>query len=261
MKKTIKIILILLVVLIIAAALGIHFFFDSAVKKAVETMGPQITKVDVKLDSVSISILSGSGNIKGLVLGNPEGFKSKSSISLGKASLGLKPVSLLSEKIVVRSIVLAAPEITFEQGLKGNNLLTLKKNLGSDAAAEKAQPKEQPKEKATGKKLQVDEFIVKSGKIHVFAHLPPPLGEKTATVSLPDIHLKDLGAGTDGITPAELTKKMLDELLAKSIEAAEKAVADLAKGAVIMGGNLGTNATGKIGKTLEGVGDLFKKKK
>ena len=90
MKKIIKIILILLVVLIIAAALGIHFFLDGAVKKAVETIGPQVTKVDVKLDSVSISILSGSGKIKGLVLGNPEGFKSKSSISLGKVSLGLK---------------------------------------------------------------------------------------------------------------------------------------------------------------------------
>ena len=258
MKKIIKIILILLVVLIIAAALGIHFFLDGAVKKAVETIGPQVTKVDVKLDSVSISILSGSGKIKGLVLGNPEGFKSKSSISLGKVSLGLKPTSLLSDKIVVRSIVLEAPEITFEQSLKGNNLLTLQKNLGAASGAVKEQPKEQPKEKTAGKKLQVDDVLITGGKIHVTVSA---LGGKSATVSLPPIHFTNLGTGPEGITPAELSKRILSELIEGAVREGEKTVTDLAKGAVIMGKGLGTNATGKIGKTLEGVGDLFKKKK
>ena len=259
MKKLIKLIFILLVVVIIAAALAIHFFLDGAVKKAVETIGPQVTKVDVKLDSVGIFILAGSGKIKGLVLGNPEGFKSKSSISLGKVSLALNPTSLLSDKIVVRSIAVESPEITFEQTLSGNNLLALRKGLDS-GGGEKEKAKEQTKGQTSGKKLQVDDFLIKGGKIHVFAKLPA-LGEKTATVSLPEIHLKDLGAGTDGMTPAELLKKVLDVLLSESLKTAEKAVADLAKGAVIMGTNLGTNATGRVGKTLEGVTDLFKKKK
>ena len=263
MKKLIKLIFILLVVVIIAAALAIHFFLDGAVKKAVETIGPQVTKVDVKLDSVGIFILAGSGKIKGLVLGNPEGFKSKSSISLGKVSLALNPTSLLSDKIVVRSIAVESPEITFEQTLSGNNLVALRKGLDS-GGGEKEKAKEpakgQTKEQTSGKKIQVDDFLIKGGKVHVFAKLPA-LGEKTATVSLPEIHLKDLGAGTDGMTPAELSKKVLDVLLSESLKTAEKAVADLAKGAVIMGTNLGTNATGRVGKTLEGVTDLLKKKK
>ncbi len=258
MKKLIKIILILLVVLIIAAGLAIHFFLDSAVKKAVETIGPQITKVDVKLDSVSISILTGSGSIKGLVLGNPEGYKAASSISLGKASLSLKPTSLLSDKIVVRSIVLEAPEITLEQGLKGNNLMTLQKNLGGDSGAEKEQTKEQPKEQSAGKKLQVDDVLITGGKIHVTVS---GLGGKTAMVPLPTIHFTNLGTGPDGITPADLSKRILSELIGSAVKEGGKAVADLAKGAVNMGGNLATNATDKIGKTLGGVGDLFKKKK
>lgn len=257
MKKIIKIIFILLVVLIIAVVLGVHFFLDGAVKKAVETIGPQITKVDVKLDSVSISILSGSGKIKGLVIGNPEGFKSPSSISLGKASLGLKTTSLLSDKIVIRSIVLEAPEITFEQSLKGNNLLTLQKNLGGDAST-KEQPKEQPKEKsAAAKKLQVDDVLITGGKIHVTVSA---LGGKSATVPLPPIHFTNLGTGADGITPAELSKRILSEIIEGAMKEGEKTVTDLAKGAVIMSGGLATNATGKIGKTLDGVGDLFKKK-
>jgi len=56
------------VVLIVLAALAVHFFLDDAVKRGVETIGPKITKVDVKLDGVSISLLSGSGKIKGLLV-------------------------------------------------------------------------------------------------------------------------------------------------------------------------------------------------
>jgi hypothetical protein len=80
MKKLLVRIAIGLVVLIVLVALGIHFFLDSAVKKGVETLGPKMTKVDVKLDSVSISLLSGSGKIKGLVVGNPEGYKTPHAI-------------------------------------------------------------------------------------------------------------------------------------------------------------------------------------
>ena len=76
MKKLFVRILIVLVILLVLAVLAVGFFLDSAIKKGVETIGPQLTKVAIKLDSVSLSILSGSGKIKGLVVGNPEDRKS-----------------------------------------------------------------------------------------------------------------------------------------------------------------------------------------
>ena len=47
----------------------------AAIKKGVEKVGPMVTKTPVKLDSVSLSFLSGSGKVKGMVIGNPEGFR------------------------------------------------------------------------------------------------------------------------------------------------------------------------------------------
>ena len=69
-------------------------------------------KVQVKLDSVNLSLLSGSGKVQGLIVGNPEGFKTPQAISVGAASLALQPASLLADKIVVESINVQAPEIT-----------------------------------------------------------------------------------------------------------------------------------------------------
>ena len=56
MKRLLKI-LAAVVILLIVGMLLLGFFLDSLVKKGVETAGPKIAKVDVKLDSVKLSIL------------------------------------------------------------------------------------------------------------------------------------------------------------------------------------------------------------
>ena len=253
MKKIIVRLLILLVILLVLAVVAVHLFLDSAVKKAVEVVGPEIMKVQVKLDSVNIVLLSGSGKIKGLVVGNPEGYKTPQAIRVGAASLALQPASLLSDKIVVESINLQAPEITFETDLRHNNLSKLIDNMGGTSEPKKEPA--QPTETKPAKKLQVDDFLIQNARLHVSV---TTLGSKSATVPLPEIHLKDLGKGPDGITPAELTKRVLTELEASASKAAAKTIEDLSKGAVYLGGEAATNV---LDKATHSVGDLFKKKK
>src|SRR5687768_17400167 len=110
------------VVLLIIALVTITLSLDRIIKAGVETVGPQIAKVEVKLAGVSHSLFSGRGEIKGLVVGNPEGFKTESAIKVGSVSMALRPSSIFSQKIVVDSINVAAPEVTLEGGLTGNNL-------------------------------------------------------------------------------------------------------------------------------------------
>ena len=256
MKKILVRLFILLVILLVVAAVGVHLFLDSAVKKAVEIAGPQIMKVPVKLDSVSISLLSGSGKIQGLVVGNPEGYKTPQAISVGAASLALQPASLLADKIVVDSINLQAPEITFETDLRHNNLSKLLDNLGGTSETKKEPT--QPTETKPAKKLEVDDFVIQNARLHVSV---TTLGSQSATVPLPEIHLRDLGKGPDGITPAELTKRVLTEIEASASKAAVKTIEDLSKGAVFMGGEAGKTATNALDKATHNIGDLFKKKK
>ena len=255
MKKLIIRLGIAVVVLIVLVALGVHLFLDGAVKRGVETVGPKITKVNVKLEGVNISILSGSGKIKGLLIGNPEGFKSASAIQVGSAHLALKPTSVLSEKIVIHTINLEGPEITLEGGLGGNNLSKLLDNIDSVASSE---DKSTTKSETAPKKIQVDDFRITGAKVHVTL---TELGGRSGTVTIPEIHLTNLGTGADGITPAELSKRVIKEIVQESTKAAAKLIADVGKGAIDLGKNLGTNATGTVEKATKGIGDLFKKEK
>lgn len=91
MKKIMVRLIIALVVVVILAFLGVGLFLDKAIKAGVETLGPKVTKVDVKLQSVGLSLLSGGGTIKGLMLGNPAGYKTPFAINVGEASLSLTP--------------------------------------------------------------------------------------------------------------------------------------------------------------------------
>ncbi len=256
MKKILVRLLIAFVVLIILAAVAVHLFLDSAVKRAVEIVGPELMKVQVKLDSVNLSLLSGSGKVRGLVVGNPEGFKTPSAINVGAAGLALQPRSLLSDKIIIESIQVQAPEITFETDLRQNNLGKILSNMEGEPGA--AKEPAQPKEAKPGKKLEVDDFLIQGGKIQVSV---TTLGGKSATVPLPEIHLKDLGKGGDGITSAELAKQVLRAIESSASKAAASAIADLSKGGVYLGNEAGKTATNVLDKATHSVSDLFKKKK
>ena len=256
MKKIVVGILLGLVILLIVVVLAAGFFLDSAVKKGVETVGPMLTKVDIKLDSVSLSMLSGSGKIKGLVVGNPEGFKTPNAMKVGTASVTIAPGSVFSDKIVVKSIRIEAPEITYEgELLGGDNLHKILENVTAAAGGGGTATKTEPTADGTpAKKLQVDDFLITGAKVNVSLK---GTGGFAAPITLPDIHFTNLGQGPDGITAAELTKRVLGELSTDVAKAAGKVLSDVGKGAVDAAGK----AVGdSVGKATKGVTDLFKKK-
>ena len=93
-----------LLVLHVVASIVVAVFLDGIVKKGVETVGPKITGVSIKLDEMHIILLAGSAKVKGLVVGNPEGYKTPTAISVGLAEVSVNPFSIMSDKIVVHSI-------------------------------------------------------------------------------------------------------------------------------------------------------------
>jgi hypothetical protein len=251
--------------------LATHLFLDSAIKSGVETLGSKITKTDVKLNSVSLSLLSGSGKIKGFVLGNPQGFKTPAAINVGIANLALEPRSLLDDKVIIRDITIDGPEITFETDLTAVNLKKILSNIeetagGSGekvASSDTNQPApSKPAEAGGGKKLQVDNFLIKNAKVHVSVNAPV-LGQQTANVTIPEIHLTNMGTNAEGITAAQLSKEVLKVIVEKSAEAAEKVIADMSKGGKFFGKEPGAilSETNTLQSAASKALDLFNKKK
>ena len=258
MKKLLIRLLIAMVIIVVVAVVAVGLFLDSGIKKGVETIGPKIAKVDIKLDGVSLSLLSGSCKIKGLVVGNPEGYKTPQAISVGSASVAVKIGSVLSDKIVVRSIRIESPQITYELGPGGNNLKRIQANVADSAGGSTTKnPSAETGGAKPSKKLQVDDVVITGGKVTVSV---AALGGKAITVPLPEIHFSGLGTGPDGITTGDLTKRILTEITDGSLKAAAGAAAEIAKGATAAATEAGKTATESLGKTTKGVTDLFKKK-
>lgn len=94
MKKRVVQIVIVVGVLVLAALAVLWFCLDSIVKKSVETIGPQLAKVEVRINSVNLSPLSGRGHLSGFFVGNPPEFKTPSAITVGDVEVDLKVASV-----------------------------------------------------------------------------------------------------------------------------------------------------------------------
>jgi hypothetical protein len=259
MKKVlIRIVLAVVVVVVVVVVVG-AMFLSAIVKKGVETVGPSITKTDVKLSGASLSVLSGSGSIKGFVLGNPEGYKGDFAIKVALVDLAVKPGSVFSDKVHVKHVRINGPDIAFEGNPAGNNNLTKIMDNVQAATGGSGGDRPQPKagDKSEGKKLQIDDLVITGGRIHLSSVLT---AGKTVTVPLPDIHLTNLGEGPEGITAGELTKKVLGEVTRNTLTAAAKGISELGKGAVDAAGSAVKSTGEGLGKAVKGVGDLLKKK-
>lgn len=244
MKKILVRVLIALVLILVALTATCYVMINSIVKKSVETIGPKVAGVDIKLGGIKLSPFSGKGEITGLVVGNPAGFKSPTAITIGSASVVVQPASLISDKIVVRSVIVQAPDITFETSLSGNNLKKILANVEASTAGSTSSTA--PGEKKAAKKIEVDDFVITGGKIHVSVTL---MGGKSATIPLPEIHLTNLGTGADGMTGAELSQKVLKAIADSALKAVGSSVTGLGKG-----------ATEGMEKATKSITDIFKKK-
>jgi len=258
MKKKLLIIAGVLVVLLVVGFVVVAMSLGKIIKTGVETVGPTLTKTEMKLDSATLSLLGGAGTLKGFNMGNPEGFKTPSSVKAGSVSLGVKPGSLFSDKVHVTHVRVEGPEITFEGTIGTKN--NLSQILANVEAATGSTAKPAPTEKGSGasRKLQVDEFSITGAKVNLSMTL---LGGRSVTVPLPPIKLENLGQGADGITVAELTKKVLSSVTVETLKAAEKAAVEFGKNATEAVTKTATEALDKgVDKAAKGLEGLFKKK-
>lgn len=251
-KKILWSVLGVLVVLIVAAVIVVALNLDRIVKAGVEAYGPKITGVPVQLDAVHIGLLTGSASVNGLVVGNPAGYKSPQAISVGKASVGVNPFSILSDKIVVRSVRVESPQITFEGGFGGNNLSKIMDNVNASAKSGGPVSTNSAGKPKASKKLEVDDFVISGAKVSGSLTLLDGKEIAVKDLALPDIHLTNLGTGRNGITAADLTQRVLSAISVQTMKSLTQYAADAGGGAL----KLGDKSVNQIKK---GIGNLLNK--
>lgn len=207
----IKKLLLGLLLLVVVAVAAIYFFgsgvINKSVKSGVETYGPRVTQTKVTLDGVNLSIFSGSGTLKGLKVGNPDGYQSENIFALDQIDLKLDTSTVLSDTIIINEIIIKKPDISYEKTLTSSNLKQLLKNI-EDFTGPASGP-EPDSEPDTGAKKQVviRKLLIEDGTIYVGA-----LGVGQ-TVTLPRIEMNNIGEGGRYVTMAEAVELVLAQVL------------------------------------------------
>ncbi|HET8760070.1 MAG TPA: hypothetical protein VFN94_03330 [Nitrospiria bacterium] len=212
------------------------------VATTIRTFGPEITGVAVRIDDVTIEPFKGTAALHGLVVGNPKEFKADHALSLGEFSMTLKLRSLLGNVIVIKQIVIAKPEVTYEIGADGSNLAAIQRNVdryvGSSGAVDRPAKEPTARSDNGGKKLVIQDLVIKDATAHVSAAF---LQGKTLSVPLPDLHLENIGQESNGATAGEAVKQVFGAIT-KSVTVAVAALnlsgatESLQKGAGSVGG-------------------------
>lgn len=214
MKK----LLIGLVVVLAVIAAGVFYLassLDDLVKTAIEKAGSKATGVPVTVASVKITASEGKGVVRGLTIGNPPGFSSPSAVRLGEVALVLDVGSLTKDPIVIRSIQVSAPEITYEMNKNGaSNIQTIQKKI--ESANPGAGDNSSAKSDSSGPKVVVDRFDIVQGKVI----LATPVPGLAADAALGDIHLTNLGRQSNGLSYEQLASSILKPLLNGVVQAA-----------------------------------------
>jgi len=254
-----KKIVVSLLILSIVGGMIFYFFGSSilgkSIKTIVETVGSKVTQTPVKLEKAKLSILSGNGQLKGLYVGNPEGFSKENIFALGQIAIDLETNSLRSEEIVINKIYISEPHISYEKTLRTSNLKELLKNIekstgsSSDESAEAEESKPDASEEESdepSKDVLIKEFIIE--KPNVFLGI---IGFKT-TVILPTIELANIRS-----PEKEIGVTIFREVIAALSENIKTATKNTAGASADTGGDAMDSANEPLKDVNEGIKNLF----
>jgi len=282
MKKALKILAVVFVVGMVVFVLALSSIVSSAVKYGVEEFAPAFVGAPVTLETVDISIFSGRGTIKGLVVKNPEGFKTEFAIKLDEATMDIDVGSLLSDTIIVEQILVDGPQVTYEGTMETSNMKAIMANVekatqsteeeaesvtkdtpdgekksidirkiaekipsskkSSDDKTQDVTDAEGAEEAGAGKKLIIADFTIKNGNVNVSSVL---LGGKVIPVPMPNIHLVDIGKDSDGASISDVFKEVMGEInnsVGSAATSILKPLDAISDGAKELGDSLGKGA-------------------
>jgi uncharacterized protein involved in outer membrane biogenesis len=194
-----KILIGLLVILLIVGGVVIYGASQSGtlIREAVLDYAPPATGAKVSLDKVDVAILGGSAGISNLTVGNPKGFKSDYAFKVANMAVKIDMASLTGEVIRIKEIRIDGADLIYELGTKGNNISRIQKNIEKYTQSLGLETSESESEA----KFIVDHIYITGTKVKLATDL---LGGKGAGLTLPDIHLKNIGTEDKAATAGEV---------------------------------------------------------
>ena len=195
---------IILLALIVVIAVGL-FNLGPIVAKAINVYGPRLTKTEVRVSNVDISLLSGTATLSEFILGSPKGFTSSETMKVRSIYVDVDERSLFGDTLVIDRIEVFRPEIFYEKRGGTDNLKTILDAMKS------GQKKSEPSasRKTAGKRLLIKDLILREGTLNVVV---PGAEGRNVRVNLSELRLRNVSEETAGAVTAEAFAAVLDAI-------------------------------------------------
>lgn len=236
------------IVVLLVVGIGAYVAMNSGdlVKKAIEEFGPEYLGVNVEVAEVNLDLAAGSAQIKGLMIGNPQGFAGADMMSLDEILVVLDTTQVSEQLVVMKEVRIDGASVTAIAKGKETNFQQLMENLsgGGDTPADEASS-----ESESETKFVVEQFIFTNAKAALSSDV---LGDMD--LNLPDIRLTELGRKSNGATAKELAQEIFKPISSAISQAVMKQSLDLEA--------VKENVRGKIEEKLgglKGLTDRFKR--
>ena len=155
MKKRLTKLGLIVLMAFVATACG---SLNEYVVKKIESVGSELTGVPVRVERVNLGLFRGLGEITRVTLANPEGYQTDYAYQMDVVRLKIRVLSLLTEPLVVRELVIDSPIVNLEcREPGGSNWSEIAYNVRANRAradSQSAEAKPTP-DKTPGKPLRI----------------------------------------------------------------------------------------------------------
>ncbi len=256
MKKPLKILLktvLCLLAIAVVAVLALPLWIGPVGKSVAHSVVPGITGTDFHLGILALNQYSGHLEVGDMQLSNPSGYSEKYAVTLGGLTVDLEPLSLASDVIHVRDIVVKDVFVSYVSGgAEGvNNFKQIQYNVAGGkekyeakqkaAEAEEEAKKNEPKSEESSKKVIIDHLQITGVSIK--------LGPVPIRIPV-DITLTDIGKESGGAMFADVWKEIYASICKAAGVLGEqlKAIGDLAGEAAKQAQEAAAQATKAVGE-------------
>ena len=262
-------VVVLLLVVVVGGVLAVGMAADSIARRGVEAGATYALGVETKLAGANVGIMSGSFDMNGLRVANPQGFKSDAFMALGSGGVSVSFGTLRREIVELPRLELADLTVNLERADGKANYQAIIDNLKRFESG-----KDKPST-GEGKRFVIRRVDVRNVRANV-SMLPVGGSLTTVQVVVPEIVLTDVGSDGSGVTLGQVANIITKAVLASiAANAGDLLPADLVGDLTSQLGQLESlqslgvnfaadfgqglrNITGSIGDAAKGLEDLKK---
>jgi uncharacterized protein involved in outer membrane biogenesis len=205
MGRLIVRILLVCIVLAVAGVLYLWNSLDALVARRIEQEGTRVLGAPVRVAGVDLSLREGTGRIRDLRVGNPEGFGDEEAFTLEEITIQVDLDSLTGSPVRLRRVDVETTAVNLEIDEVGRS------NLDAIARHAREAPKdgggEQPMEEQPERRIAIERLHFAGGAVSI---LRPGIDEPDR-VELPGFDRSDVG-GAQGATGGEIANVFVQAL-------------------------------------------------